>query len=365
MVKTRASRFVGAVCRFLTICFGALSCLGLGAAEELVGEIVGFNVTDCLAGSDTIVAVPFHRPAVFRGTLSGNPLIGNGTAIVFDENSDAFEAEQWLTEPHFLRFTGNSPRAGWYFRITGNGDHSIVIDLSGDDLAGVVAGQAFEIIPYWTLDGLFPEGNETVHLSTGNLVTGRGTEVRLFDRDTVGANLAPARKFFLTDEGWHEVTAGFSTAGDVVIPPGTSFVIRHPNGVSDTRFVAHQVVESGDHAYAVRMDPETATDHYFGSMRPVPVKLKDLGLGIPVFQESVSNDPEGRADELHVYDNTVAAVNREPSAIYFRVGGQWFRDDDGFPPADDDELDAGAGFVIRKFPFGGPATFLWLNTPHY
>ena len=100
-------------------------------------------------------------------------------------------------------------------------------------------------------------------------------------------------------------------------------------------------------------------------MRPIPVKLSDLGLGA-AFDESVDNTEGNRADELLVFDNLQAAVNKAPSKIYFRAGGEWRLDDGStYPSADNDEVLPSTGLVVRKAAGASDDTLRWLNTPTY
>lgn len=336
-------------------------------AQSFVSETAGYNVTTCVAGSDTIVSAPFRRQVVFRGTLASDPVGADSSATLTLEDSPAFSGKDFVTEAHYLGFTGTSAGAGWQFRVISQGALTLGIDLTSGDLAGVAAGDSFEVIPYWTLDSLFPAGSETVHESPGLLVSERGTEILFFDRDSASIHLAPNRKFFRTAGGWKEAVRGFPDAGGEVVPAGASFVIRHPAGVADTRFVSRQWVDPGAKAYSLKTSVEGPRDNHLGSVRPIPVKLQDLDLEPPAFVESASTDPADRGDELHVFDNTIAAVNRKDSAIYFRVSGHWVESDEAqsFPNADDAEIDAGAGLMIRKAAKAGGGATVWVNTPRY
>lgn len=336
-------------------------------AEEQISHAVGFNVTVCPGDSDTIVTVPFHRPPTARGAVTGTPQVNEiaDTATLRVAGTPNFDPEQFTAEAHYLLFVGASGRAGWSYRITDHDAESLTIDLGGDDLAEVGEDDSFQVIPYWTLSTLFPRINQTIHRSSGFLVSGRRTEILFFDRETVDMNLAPSRKFFQTITGWREVASGFPQADDVIVAPGLSFVIRHAANSGDTRYVAHQWVDAEDRAYSLETDATRVRDHHLGLTRPVPIRLGDLDLVPPFFAESASTDPGDRADELHVYDNTVAAVNRQASAVYFRLADEWVRDEAGFPMADDDEIDAGAGLMIRKAPTVSGGKLVWINAPRY
>jgi uncharacterized protein (TIGR02597 family) len=100
-------------------------------------------------------------------------------------------------------------------------------------------------------------------------------------------------------------------------------------------------------------------------LRPVAVKLSDLDLGVS-FTDSPSNSSSDRRDELVLYDNLTAAFNKEPSVIYFRVGGEWRRDDgNSYPASDDEEIPSTTGLLIRKSSTAAGASVRWLNLPRY
>ncbi|MCB1231390.1 MAG: TIGR02597 family protein [Verrucomicrobiae bacterium] len=334
-------------------------------ADEVSTRIFGYNVIDCRGGSDTIVSVPFHLRAAFAGSVEGTPAVNGTRASVVVEGAPGFEIDQFSDEPHYLQITGDSARAGWFFRIVSNQSDSLEIDLADLNLAGVQSGDTFEVIPCWTLGNLFPSTNATIYKSFGLLLNRRRTEILFFDHDSANIDLAPNRKFFQSSTGWHEVAPGFPSAEDVVILPGSSFVIRHPPGFATTRFVAQKWADSEDRPYVLQSDETEWRDNHLGSQRPVPVKLSDLDLGPPAFVESPSTAPEERADELHLFDNSTAAINRHASSTYFRVAGHWHRDTAGFPLADDDEVSAGTGMMIRKAPNSGAVHTVWINTPRY
>ena len=94
-------------------------------------------------------------------------------------------------------------------------------------------------------------------------------------------------------------------------------------------------------------------DNFVSVIRPIDVKLNDLGLitsGAFLSSPSAVN----RIDQLFVFDNTVAATNKSPSATYFYFNGAWRKF--GQPLTTDfgnDTIATGSGFVIRK---GGTAT---------
>jgi len=356
------------VVKFPPIAIAVSAAAGCLVSETEAEDVtVGFDTVACAAGSDTIVCVPFRRSSAHSGAVSGAPAIGAETATITAADSPAFSAGQFTAEAHYLFFTGDGSRAGWSFPVTAHDGTTITIDLENDDLSGVSDGDPFEIVPYWTLATLFPKQTQnTIHVSPNKLAVNRMTRVLFFNNTGNGIDLAPDRIHFLTPEGWFRTTRGFPNADDAIIPPGSAFVIRHPSGATATSFTPSQVVVEGTATLPLRTRTAGPQDNPVGMMRPLPVKLSELDLDGAAFEESASTDPGDRMDQLFVYDNLVAAVNRQPSTIYFKVGGSWHRDDGAtYPAADDDELVSSWGLLIRKAASASGATERWMNLPRY
>ena len=349
----------------------SLFLVGLGSGdlrgEAFVSDSVGYYSVPCLPGSDTIVSVPFQRTPVQQGKLASLPNLSGSIASLVPEASPIFVSRDFLSEPHYLVFRGASSGSGWHFPIVFQDEATLKIELGQQNLPDLSIGDVFEVIPYWTLETLFPIGDSTIHDSTNLLLSGRGSEILFFDRESASIDLAPSRKFFRTAQGWKEAIRGFPDADQVTIPPGVSFVIRHPANAASTTFVAFQKVDSDIKAYPLKTSVDQPRDNHLASVRPVPVKLRNLDLEAPAFSESASTAISDRKDELHVFDNTASAINRKASAIYFRVGGQWVESDQSqsFPIADDVEIGPGAGLMVRKVSTADGAQTVWINTPRY
>lgn len=339
----------------------------MGDSADVATNIGGFHVVVCPGGSDTIVSAPFYRPASFSGAVSESPSINGDTATILILGNISLQANAFSGTPHYLRFVGDSVLSGMSFPVTGNGSASVTIDLSGGELGDVAVYDRFEVIPHWTLDSLFGPGNElAVHQSGSVLRADRRSEVLFFDETSTGIDLSPDRIFFRTAQGWVEAGGDYPPAGGVIIPPGKPIVIRHRTGEPATRFTTFQWVNTGRTISQLKTRVSGGQDIAIGLDRPVRVKLSDLGLEENgAFVESVGTDPADRKDELHLFDNSVAAINKAPSAVYFRVAGHWHRDVTGFPLADDDEVESGSGLMIRKAATAAGSTAVWLNTPRY
>lgn len=337
-------------------------------AVDAYSPVVGFMRFDCLADSDTRVSVPFHRAPRWAGKLSIAPAdSGNSTVRLTLAGNPAFAAGELTGTPHFLLCRDAAGPEGRHFRIVTHAAGHVDIEATAADVSGLAQDGLISIIPAWTIQTLFPHATQnTFHASTGNLASGRGSELHLFDTTSSGTDLAPARRFFVTASGWREIGGGYPLADTVVIAPGQSFIVRHPANVSATTFVAMDQVYGGIVRIPVRVANGEKQDTVVAPPRPVAQSLAELDFGA-VFEESPDLTSTNRRDELHVYDNTVSAQNKGPAEIYFRHSGAWVRDQDpSFPNSNSVVIDpADDSLLIRKAAAASNTPLLWSNAPLY
>jgi len=336
-------------------------------AVDAYSPVVGFMRFDCLANSDTRVSVPFHRAPRWAGKLSATPAdLGNSTVRLSLAGSPAFAANELTNTRHLLLCRDAAGPEGRHFRIVTHGAGHVDIEATPGDLTGLGLDGLVSIIPAWTIQTLFPHATQTTfHASTGNLASNRGSELHLFDAASSGTNLAPARRFFVTATGWREIGNGYPAADTVEIAPGQSFIVRHPAGVAATTFVATDQVYGGIVRVPVRVSNGARQDTVVAPPRPVIQTLAELDFG-PVFEESPDLTPANRRDELHVYDNSVAAQNKGPAAIYFRHAGAWVRDlETTFPNSNAEPVEPASSLLIRKAAAANNTPLVWSNAPTY
>jgi uncharacterized protein (TIGR02597 family) len=347
--------------------FIVVSCLAVPLSHaQLSTEPVGFNKTVCKGGSDTVVTVPFHRNPVFTGKIGPLPSVNAGVAVITPAGNSILPTSAYTAVPHYLRFRDGSMDGAW-FEITANTSASISIAIGDASLGGLVAGEMFDVIPHWTLGTLLPKATQaTLHPSTGKLPPGRASTLMLADVTREGIRLAPDRIYFVNSQGWFQAAGGFPVADAVVVHPGRVLVIRHKPGAEDTIFRTTDRVHRYDHPMVLTSGPGGPQDHAIGLMRPVPVKLSDLGLDGTAFLDSASNAPADRKDELLLYDNSSAALNKAPSKTYFRVTGQWFEDAGGsYPAANEALIPPSTAIIIRKAATSTTRAVVWVNSPRY
>jgi len=345
----------------------SLTFSGTLRAAEVFSPVFGFMKFDCPANSDTVVSAPFHAAPRWAGRAAGSPSDQGGNRIRLSlKDSPAFAAGELTTTPHFLycRDAAGDHR-GRHFLIVAHGADTVDVTATLAELGSLTTDGLVSVIPAWTLNTLLPPGSQTtLHASTGPLATQRVSELLFFDAATVGTALAPSRRFFVTATGWSEVGT-FADAGNTVIEPGQAFIVRHPAGVALTTFVPNQQVYGGLVSVPVRVSNQVARDTMISLPRPVAITLADLDFAPGQFVESATTALGDRKDQLLVFDNAETLRNKQPDAVYFRSGGQWVRDEPGFPSADLAPIEPSAGLLVRKATGADNNPVLWVNSPTY
>jgi uncharacterized protein (TIGR02597 family) len=326
---------------------------------------VGYVSFSCPAGSDTIVSVPFYPTPRWRGKLSAAPSQeSDGTFRLTFSGNPAFQANELIGKPHYVYCPDSVGAAGKFFVITAHGANSANVLATAEGITGLANGDAVRVVPAWTLNSLFPPATQsTFHASGGNLLSQRKSELLFFDESTEGQGLAPRRRFFVTTTAWIEA-GSYAPAENVIVLPGQAFAIRHPADVETTTFLPFQEVFSGKLTKELRTRPGGGQDTMLAMPRPVSAKLSELSLSNPAFVESPTTAPGDRKDQLMVFDNATAAINKLPSAVYFRIPAGWVKDAPGCPSSDSISLEPAAGVLIRKAASANNGV-TWVNSPNY
>ena len=301
----------------------------------------------------------YDRERGVAGEVAGAPDVQGAKAVLTVTGSAAGAGEDAWAGSHFLRFAG-SKKSGHFYPVIGNTAGSVTISIADADLVGVESGDDFEVVPFWTLASAFPPGAQNVvHASGGLLPTARRTELHLY-RDGSGIDRAPGRVFFLTADGWREQVRDLPDADDTILPPGSVLVLRQDHLAAAANLVVHGAVVGTSQAVSVRTQVDGPRDNFVGLPHPVPVALSDLRW--ENFAESSSTDAGDRADEVLRFDQTMPAPNRRPEIRYFRLGGEWRKDEPGFPDVSHVLFSPGEAVVVRKVATVDAGTF-YTRTP--
>ena len=331
--------------------------------------IVGYNTTDCLGGSDTLLSVPFHRSPAFSGSVAdGGGATFSGAADTFTAAGTPAWAVGEFEGSHYVKIV-TGVGAGLEIDITANFADTLTVDSSGFKGSKINPGDRFLVIPYWTLGTLLPAATQAaLHPSTGDLLPQRGSELHFFESSANGVNLSPQTIYYVTAAGWFQAAPGSPSADDHILPPHTALVIRHQSGAADTEFRSAAHVDEDASSILLRARKGAKQDNVLAMMRPIPLTLGELDFPAAAFVGSAGTDESRRRDELLVFDNSVAGHNKSEVARFFydKSAKQW-RVDDGaaYAVADTAELSAGAVIVIRKYPVSKDAETVWKNLATY
>jgi len=346
----------------------AMALIGCSLQQTIAENLmIGFNRVNCPAKSDTFVSVPFMKhPVKASKTLAAAPTLSAGQATLAPAEATAWNANE-LKGTHYVRFTSGSLAGHWY-EVVENATSSLTVDLNGENASGLLQGDAFMVVEFWTLDTLFPPASQTTfHKSSGNLGYQQKSKLLVPDLVSSGINLPAAGIYFLSNDGWKKSEAGYPNAGNTILPPGLPFIIRHPAGVAATDFEPEGRVLRSTDSVALMQAPANRQDNTVSIFRPVDVTLSSAGLDETAFASSSSHESGGRSDELLVFDNAKAAFNKTPSALFYKYSQAWFQDEgkaEANSSAATNAITASGGLIIRKSQGNVSSTF-WNNQPNY
>jgi uncharacterized protein (TIGR02597 family) len=336
-----------------------INMVGFHATAELVSEPAGYYKLTFLGNSDTIVSIPFARPAKASGVV--NSVSGNVVQVqgVPNWTSNQFVyAAGVQSNTYYLRFASGA-KEGYYYPITGNDTNALTLNLGSDTLSAVTQNDRLSVVPYWTLGTIFPDGRG-VFPSPSSL--NRPTEVLLPSLNGTGINLSASKIYYFNAGIWKQIGQGSANKNDDAFPPNTYMIVRH-NVATNTTLKAMGAVIVPKIGLPLRTSAATKQDNYVGLARPVPVSLNASGLDSGgAF--SVSSSTLNRTDELLVFDNTTTNKNRSASAVYYYLSSGWRRVGTNSTFVGTNEVfTPGTGVIIRKTT--NNITPVWINPASY
>jgi uncharacterized protein (TIGR02597 family) len=340
---------------------GALFAVGTASAATTTP--VGYITIDIPANADSTIAAPLAQAPLLSTASTG--IAGN--VISFTSTGVAADAFVNVGSPHFKTYVlvKTGPLAGKHFPVTANTTGDVTVDTGAGTLQaqGFVTGNTFEVVPFWTLATLFPNG---AGVGVGSDVFSPVAFVLVSDQASVGANRGAAAAYFYHNgadgnpAGWrnNDDPEG-ALVNNVTIDPSIMYTIR-------TGAVAQQVTVTGEvpkvALATTLLTAAQANDEYLAVRYPVDTTLAESGLQGAVV---ASTDVFSPSEFVFVYDDTAAGFNKGASATYFYHNGA-----DGNPAGWKDNNDpegpnvtaavlkAGRAIVVRKAA-GAAATTTW------
>ncbi|WOO40725.1 TIGR02597 family protein [Rubellicoccus peritrichatus] len=307
-------------------------------------------------GSDTAISAPLHSSAAFVGVVGTSGLSG---FTITPSGTPGWAANQFTDSPHYIIFTSGT-REGLFYTVTANTTDSITVEDIGDgDLAtqGIVDGDGFTVIPFWTLNTLFPDGEGFIVSSD---VFNPDGVIFFTNSGTSGVNLPFDSSYLYHDgsqgaAGWYKVgSLGDGLQNDLPLPPDAYYVVRNNSG-ADVEMVLAGSVQMANFATIVsRLEDGSSQDVFIANSFPVATTLAESGLATsPAF--TPSPDVFNPLDVVFVFDNDTVGINKPLGSSYlYHDGSQgaagWYQIGNlGAGLQDDVEVfQPGQGFVIRK-----------------
>ncbi len=351
---------------FLLVACSAFIASSLRAQSVMTDPVGVVNLT-IKGNSDTLLAVPLTLVPSYTGKVSATASGGTDLYNLTAAGTPGWSADQFAGF-YYVRFTSGA-KNGMYYTITANTSGQLTLHTAGDDLSGVAANDTFKVFKYWTLGTLFPPASagtaaNPLTASASSSPLARRSEILVVNPNAPGINASAAATYYFTAAGWYAAGSN-QVANDVVLYPDNPFTVRQSASLTaDVVWSSTGAVALSSLALPLLTQATGFQDNAIALVRPVDLKLSELGLDA-VFTQSANTSPLARRDELLVFDNTVAGLNKSAAKVYYRTSNSWRRAGADAVVADADVLRAGDAFMIRKYQSGTGATVVWTNIPTY
>ena len=258
-----------------------------------------------------------------------------------------------------------SPKEGSFYTVTANSANTLTLDLAGDSLSGVAASTKITLIPQWTLSAIFPATNAGISFTPSTSTRSLNTQILIPNYSGSGINLSASQIFYFMNNGWRLAGADPSLDyGDTVLPPNGYITVRNSGSPTSELTVTGSVLMEKS-SIPLATQGAVFQDTPLALTRPIDVSLNQTLL----FEGGVfvaTTSTRSIQDQVLVYDNSLAGINKSASAIYFYMNNAW-RLAGGDPSIDYGgvKIPAGSGIVVRKAPSGNGVTNFWANPPTY
>lgn len=347
---------------------GSLSLGGSVPAETTVAtDPVGLTTIRCLANSDTYVSVPLTRPPEFVGaikSIAGNTITVSGSPWTSDQFVYAAGSQPKTYFVLIGSHASSNPKEGNYYTVTANGTNTLTVDPEGEDLSAIQAQTQIFVAPYATLGSVFPASDADVSFIPSPSAFNRQTQILIPDYNGTGINLSARATYYFLNDAWRKVgRPSTENYNDDPFVSSGYLIVR--NAGTGTQLATAGSVLMKKSSIPLVTRTTGPQDNFVSVVRPVDVALDDLGL-ITSGAFTASQDSSSRADQLIVFNNSVAGINKSASAIYYYLDSAWRKvNESASTDFGSDLLPAGSGFLIRKAATEDGATVVWKNAPTY
>lgn len=356
---------------FAAALVGSLSSFG---QTSVTSDPVGFVNVTIPASADGRLGLPLRRSATMASTVAsvaGDAVTLSATAAECDTAFGVFQPSK-----HYLLSRGGSTEGRWY-EVTGRTGNQFTLDRGAASTIsiqaqGLAATNAIQIIPFWTLNTLFPEGAGVD--ASADVFSPQG-QVKFTNQDSPGTNLPPSKTFIYHPgqqgpEGWYDLdNLGGGLKDDQPITPDTYLVLRNPGGNKTITVTGSVPIEKASTA-VVRYQAGVEQDNFLINPFPIPMSLAQSKL---MESGAVAPSPNVFAptDIVLVFNDGASGFNVPPSGAYIYHDGTqgpagWYDLNNlggGIVDAQS-ILQPGRGFIVRKAG-GAVQTAFWVADKPY
>jgi uncharacterized protein (TIGR02597 family) len=346
----------------------ASSGIALGA-ETAYSPAVGYVTYDVPALADTTISPALEKPALLQTASAATGGI-SGNTITFAAQTPAVATGAFVSPPCYVQVT-SGPLVGQRFPVNANSETTVEVEspVSSLQSLGFASGNTFKVVPYWTLNTLFPEG---AGVGSTDDVSNIISLLYVVDNGSYGTNRAASGQYFYCSgdvamevpAGWHDAGNPFGPVlDDLIIDPTVMYFIRNGSETANTVTVSGKVPDVN----SVALVPVTTeqNDAFLGTPIPVDMSLQESGL-LSVVQgtASVANIEE----IVYVFDDADPSQNKAPAFQYFYCTGDtemevpagWHDAANPFGPVVTDKvLKAGRCIYIRKAAYAENGVLSW------
>jgi uncharacterized protein (TIGR02597 family) len=354
-------------------CFALLfaGSAALPASAVTLSQPVGALQLLLRGNSDTMVSLPLLRPALVTAAIA----VQTGSQFALTSTIPALPAEGAFV----LVMTGSLE--GAILPITIASGTAVAFSAGAYNLAslktetvnGTGHGDLVAIVPYWTLDTVFPLG-AGLNVSTDPVT--HTSEVLLYDDGVPGTQFSPSTTYYYyaggtgQPAGWYLTGGGTTPKGTTRLAPQQYFVVRN-NMAGDTHLMVCGGVQMAGYSVPLAvLQSNTNQDNLVSLPLPLPTTLGGCGL----FQSGAfvaSANGIVLADEVLVYNNATVAHQKAPSATFFYLSGTsskpagWYQVGNTATNSNGFVLNPGEGLIVRKQGNSSPFVDLWSAVPPY
>lgn len=334
------------------------------------------NYLGLQANSDTLVSIPFVRPAAFTGTIqsvSNNVITVNGSPN-WAANQFVYAAGSQTNTYYALIGASASgpanPREGCIYPVTANGSGTVTLSLNGDTIGSIPANSQISLIPYWTLATLFPAANANVSFTPTSSTRTFKTEVLIPNYSASGINLSASQTYYFISSGGNvgwRLFGDSATAdhGNDVLAPDGYITIRNQNGAPTLPLVVSGNVPMSKLTVPLATLSTGPQDNATAVIRPIDTSLNNCGLNPTDGSFVATTSTRSFKDQLFFYNNAQVGFNKSTSATYYYMNNGWRLFGDAVTTDHGaDLIPAGSAITIRKASGTGLSAF-WSNAPTY